>query len=48
MPEKCQNKLAIHPLNETIIVGKEASNINYGLQTEDKNLMRFVINTILM
>jgi len=34
--EQCQNKLAISLLNETTMVGKEASNIQCGLQTEDK------------
>lgn len=39
--EQCQNKLAISLLNETTIVGKGASNIQYGLQTEDKAFNAF-------
>lgn len=34
--EKYQNKLAISLLNKTAIIGKGASNVQYGFQTEDK------------
>lgn len=36
MSEEGQNKLAISLLNETVIIGKGASNMQYGLKTENK------------